>query len=155
VKQVLETLPKSGDDGLLGTMVVSRSAMIAGPIVEEVLHNVALAVFDIQEVPVWGRAEFAADNVAAFLMLQFGTDVAMKTILGTARFLNVTENTVSYSVAYLGDIRPTVRQRYYDLLCIAYGSDDVKFGIFTPYNRAALVTDLPGGRLVGCRDEYA
>jgi hypothetical protein len=155
VQQVLATLPKSGDDGVLGTMVVSRSAMIAGPIVEEVLHDVALAVFDIQEVPVWGRAEFAADNVAAFLMLQFGTDVAMKSILGTARFLNTTENSISYSVAYLGDIRPTVRQRYYDLLCIAYGSDDVKFGMFTAYNRPALVADLPNGRLQNCKDEYA
>jgi hypothetical protein len=148
VRQVLDAAPdeEKGNVGLVGTLRVSEEMAETGPVVQEVLHDVALAVFDIQEVPVWGKAEFAADNVAAFLMLQFGTDVALKTIIGTAYFLNVWDHQSEYTVGYLADIRPTVRQRYYDLVCIAYGSDPIKFSGFKPANRPTLVTDLFGVR---------
>jgi hypothetical protein len=122
--------------------------------VQEVLHDVALAVFDIQEIPVWGNAEFAADNVAAFLMLQFGTDVAMKTVLGSAYFLNELEKRVRYSFDYVGDIRPTIRQRYSNLLCVAFGSDPVKFANFVPVNRQQQVADLSNDRADVCVYDY-
>ena len=79
--QLIDTMADDRPWGIVGSSVVTRDMFTVGPFVQEVLHNVALAVFDIQEIPVWGNAEFAADNVAAFLMLQFGTDVAMKTVL--------------------------------------------------------------------------
>jgi hypothetical protein len=150
VRLIETAAPEQGSRVFFGPTLVTREMALVGPFVQEVLHNVALAVFDIQGIPVWGNAEFAADNVSAFLMLQFGTDVAMKTILGTAYFLNRLENTSKYTVAYLGDVRPTVRQRYYNVLCVAYGSDPVKFGIFRAINRQALVTDLPERRARSC-----
>src|SRR5262249_30639186 len=62
---------------IVGQALVSREMALVGPFVQEVLHNVALAVIEILEVPVWGRAEDAADNVSALLMMQFGTEVAL------------------------------------------------------------------------------
>jgi Putative metallopeptidase len=127
--QLIDTVADDRPWGIVGSSVVTRDMFTVGPFVQEVLHNVALAVFDIQEIPVWGNAEFAADNVAAFLMLQFGTDVAMKTVLGSAFFLNQLETAAARNTLdYLGDIRPTVRQRYYNLLCVAFGrrSDQVR-----------------------------
>ena len=137
-----------------GSGLVTREMTIVGPFVQEVLHDVALAVFDILEVPVWGRAEDAADYVAAFLIVQLGTDVARTTVLGTAYFLNQLDDAIRTNtnlladVNYLGAIRPTVRQRYYNILCIAVGSDPVGFSMFVAENRAPTVSDLPAGR--GC-----
>jgi hypothetical protein len=88
-------------------------------------------------------------------MLQFGTDVAMKTILGSAYFLNQLERaTAGNTLDYLGDIRPTVRQRYYNLLCIAFGNDPVKFASFIPINRQESVTDLSFDRANRCVWEH-
>ena len=52
----------------------SREIIIVGTFVQAVFHEVAEAIFDILQAPVWGRAEDAADRLAAFLMLQFGEE---------------------------------------------------------------------------------
>lgn len=154
--QLIEDLaPEEGYIGLVGPMRVSADAVRVGPFVQEVLHNVALAIFHIQGIPVWGGAAFAADNVAAFLMLQFGTDVAMKTILGTAYFLNQRDNLLrGYGYAYLADVRPTMLQRYYSTICVAYGSDSIKFGMFVADNRRSLSTDLSDDIAARCQQSY-
>jgi hypothetical protein len=145
--------------GSLGPALVTREMALVGPFVEEALHDVALGVFDTLEIPVWGRAEDAADYAAAFVMLQFGTDVAYKTFLGTAYFLDVFDRYVKanqgFNVGYLGDIRPTLRQRYYNLLCIAYGGDPVHFAVFIPLARAGDDKSLPAGRaLYNCQEDF-
>lgn len=152
--QLIEMVAADRLWGTVGPSLVTQEMFTVGPFVQEVLHDVALAVFDIQEIPVWGNTEFAADNVAAFLMLQFGTDVAMKTVLGSAYFLNQLEKRTRYTPDYVGDIRPTVRQRYYNLLCVAFGSDPVKFANFVAVNRQAQVTDLSNDRADVCVSDY-
>src|SRR5215471_17017334 len=47
-----------------------RPDMIAGAFVQELLHEVARGVFDVLNVPIWGRVSDAADNFAAYIMLQ-------------------------------------------------------------------------------------
>ena len=98
---------------------VTREQAINGPIIQALLHNIALAVFDLWDIPVWGRTDDAADRLAAFVMVQFGPDVAWNAIVGTAWFLasNTTE-TISYS-----DVRGAFAQRYYTTLCIALGAE--------------------------------
>lgn len=152
--QLIDVVAGGRSWGAVGPALVTRRMFTVGPFVQEVLHDVALAVFDIEEVPVWGNTEFAADNVAAFIMLQFGTEVASTTVLGSAYFLNQLERAVRYSPEYLGDIRPTVRQRYYNLLCVAFGSDPVKFANFVPVNRPEQITDLSVDRSERCVRDY-
>jgi hypothetical protein len=154
VKQVEDLAPGTGQQGLVGVVVVPRSATVIGPIVEEVLHDVALAVFDNLQIPVWGRTEDAADNVAALIMLQFGTDVAQTTILGTAYFLYVAGTNAKYNVDYVADVRPPVRQRYYNILCMAYGADPVRFSMLQAFNRSELQMDLPKDRANDCALRY-
>jgi len=158
VKQVEDWSPSAlgNEVGYIGVVMVPQEAAIVGPVVEEVLHDVALAVFDRLEIPVWGRYEDAADQVAALIMLQFGTDVAQTTILGTAYFLYWSAKGADYLNAdAIGDVRPPVRQRYYNILCIAYGSDPSKFSAFTAINRDAMASDLSGQRAAGCALRYA
>ena len=145
----------------IGPMLVTREMALVGPFVQEALHDVALGVFDMLEIPVWGRAEDGADHVAAFLMLQFGTDVARKTVLGTAYFLSQVDyairngaNLLPYDLAYIGGIRPTVRQRYYNILCMAIGSDATGFAEFMALNRTATIYDVPLDRYCLGGGEY-
>lgn len=143
-----------GDLGRIGPVLVTRGMASAGPFVEQALHEVAIAVFDKLEVPIWGKREDAGDYVAAFMMLQFGTDVARKTIYGTAYFLNEIDKLDRdrlKDVEYLGDVRPTLRQRYYNILCIAVGRDPIGFSSFIAIGRTENIVDLPANRAVNCR----
>jgi hypothetical protein len=58
---------------------VTTDSAIVGPVVQSLLHEVAMAAFDMLAVPVWGRLDDAADRVAAFVMVQFGANVAWNT----------------------------------------------------------------------------
>lgn len=102
-----------------------REGMIVGAFVQGMLHNVAHAIFDTLELPVWGRANDAADQLAAFMMLQFGEDVALTTILGTARFFAATER--NWAGEDFADTASPEAQRAYNFLCIAFGSDPEAF----------------------------
>jgi len=141
--------------GRIGPILVTREMATVGPFVQHLLHEVSLAAFDNLDAPVWGRKHDAADYAAAFLLLQFGTDVARKTIFGTAFFLNQWDSVIREGqmtdVNYLGDIRPTVRQRYYNLLCIAIGKDPIGFSSFIAIGRPVTPVDMPGGRIGHCR----
>lgn len=143
-------LPAASYIGLLGQVVLSKDQTIIGPVVHVLLNNVSRGLFDVLDLPVWGNIEDAADHIAAYLMLQFGKDVAQKTLFGTAWFL-LSSATQSVNFA---DIRPTLQQRYYNHLCLAFGKDPITYGIFVPYRRTPTVADLPTTRAGGCAREY-
>jgi hypothetical protein len=141
--------------GKIGPVLVTRVMAAEGPFVEQVLHETALGVFDLLQVPIWGRRQDAADFLAAYLMLQFGTDVARKTVYGTAYFLDqldrLNRSHIKEDAEYLSAVHPTIRQRYYNILCIAVGSDPIVFSTFIAIGgRPASPVDLPVNRIVSC-----
>ncbi len=140
--------------GRIGPVLVTRQMAAEGPFVEHVLHETAFGVFDLLEVPIWGRRDDAADYLAAYLMLQFGTDVARKTVYGTAYFLNqldgLNRSHMMENADYLSGAHPTIRQRYYNILCIALGSDPIEFSTFIAIGRAESAVDLPTHRVASC-----
>jgi len=130
----------------VGGALVNRDIALVGPFVQLVLRDVSRAAIDMLGIPVWGNIEDAADYLAAFLMLQFGADVAEKTIFGTAYFFTQID---SPSVDF-ASIRPHVEQRYYNLLCIAVGSNFVRYSMFLPILRQETAADLPSRRVASC-----
>jgi hypothetical protein len=127
----------------IGQTLVTRDMAIEGPFVQEVLHNVALAVFDQLDIPIWGNLDDAADNVAALSMMYFGNGVALKSILGSAYFLQKADEAITrqtnqqgqvvghvYDLTYLADVRAPMLQRYYNMLCVAVGKDPLLFSSF-------------------------
>jgi hypothetical protein len=126
----------------VGNGQLTRADALTGAFVELVLHESAHAVFDILQVPIWGREEDAADKVAALLMLNFGTDVAWKTLVGTAWFLSQVGATGIGTDFYY--IRSIEGQRFFNFLCIAYGSDPTTFAFLVRNN------NLPKDRAQGC-----
>jgi hypothetical protein len=147
LKHILESLPeKTSSAGVTpGDAAVGQFTWVA-------LHEVGHATFDIFDVPIFGHAEDAADNFATYIMLQFGKGQARRLIGGAAWAWR----------AYLGDYKrnPVVQmriagfasdhglpeERFYNLLCLAFGADPVQFADLGDY--------LPPTRSPNCSYEY-
>jgi hypothetical protein len=123
-----------------------REMMIVGAFVQAVLHETARAVMDILEVPVWGREADAADKLAGFIMMQFGKDVAVRTLLGTAWFFEASERT--WTGNDFSDVASPEAQRFFNYLCMAYGGDAATFKFVVDNNL------LPQRRAQRCAGEY-
>lgn len=123
---------------------ISREEAIVGSIISTMLHETGHALFSIFRVPILGREEDAADQIAGFVMLQFGTDVAMTTIKGTAwKWASQDWSDPSYH-----DVHSTPQQRFYSYLCMAYGGDPDTFKPFVDRGW------LPKWRVPNCVHEY-
>lgn len=122
-----------------------------GPLIDTCLHEFGHALFDMLEIPVFGREEDAADQVAAYITIQLGRTTARRLIGGTAH-VYMSEALVEVSgpqkLERFANEHGTPAQRFYNLLCIAYGAD--------PEFSKGLVTKgyLPASRAENCEDEY-
>ena len=65
---------------------VSREQYVAGVVAGVMLHEAGHALFDIMDVPMFGRQEDAADQMAGFIALQFNKETARTVIKGFAYF---------------------------------------------------------------------
>ena len=138
---------------------ISRDDAFLGPFVDVFLHEASHAIFDLFKIPLLGREEDAADQVAAYLVLQFPKEEKRKLILGNAysyaRILKVRSGR-DLSRRRLGfgrhitfaDEHGTPAQRLFNLLCVAYGSDKELFADVVAKGY------LPKERMETCEDEY-
>ena len=95
-----------------------------GPFADVVLHEVGHAVFDIHKVPIFGREEDAADQFSAYIMLRFRKEDARRLILGNAyQYKNDLQPNAPIALTKFADEHGTPAQRFYNVLCLAYGSD--------------------------------
>jgi hypothetical protein len=107
-----------------------RQIVVSGTFVQVALHEVAYAIFDILQVPIWGREDDAADKLAAFILLQFGEDVAQSTITGTINFFKwslAADPKKTWTGSAFADTASPEPQRFYNYLCMAYGADPITF----------------------------
>lgn len=154
---------------------ITPKAVLIGATVDVFLHEVGHAVFDLLEVPVLGREEDAADFFSAYIMLQAAPSVA-HTLIGGVAYLYAKDTkesgdkaqdevdkaakdspaSVSQTMAQrknalvksFADEHGLPAQRYFNLLCIAYGSNPKTFA------DAITVGRLTKERAEGCEDEY-
>ena len=57
---------------------------MTGRVVEVFLHEIAHGLFDLLKIPVLGREEDAADQVAAYVLVSLGEQNARSTVAGAA-----------------------------------------------------------------------
>jgi hypothetical protein len=124
----------------------------AGAFILVALHELALGVFDELQVPVWGREEDAADRLAALVMLQFGEDLARRTLIGATALFTASNKT--WTGSDFGNAVSPDQQRYYNYLCIAYGGAPITFKSLTIPDKDGDQA-LPDERAVRCDGEYA
>jgi hypothetical protein len=144
---ILQSAPK--ETTALG---LTPTDALVGPTIDVFLHEVGHAAFDMLQVPVFGREEDAADLFSAYILLQFAPADAKRLILGVA-FLGAKdakeEQGKAPELKAFADTHGLPAQRYFNVLCIAYGFDS------KAYAEAITHGALPEGRAEGCADEYA
>lgn len=147
--EIWQVMPKD----TAAAMVTAGDAVV-GQLFFALAHEFGHAVFDIFDIPVFGREEDAADQFATYIMLQFGDDRARRLITGAAfsyrAFVKNAKQKPSVSVPLLtfSSDHGSPEQRFYNLLCLAYGYDAKIF--------ADVVENeyLPKTRAKNCRYEY-
>jgi hypothetical protein len=128
-----------------------RQSAITGAFIQATMYQVAQATLDILDFPIWGRAGDGADRLAAFVMLNFGEDLALRTIIATARFFEATKKTWTGSAFASAD--SPEEQRFYNYLCMAYGASRISFNFLVAGNNNQGPI-LPTPRARRCYGEY-
>ena len=123
---------------------------LIGPVVHVFLHEIGHALFDLLAIPVLGSEESAADQFATYLMLNFEKDEARRLITGSAYQYKaeMASPTVTLARQQFSSEHGTGSQRFYNLLCLAYGADKELFGDFVTSGY------LPKARADRCQAEY-
>ena len=88
-------------------------------------HEMGHAAFDLFDVPIFGNAEDAADQFAIYIMLHFGKEQARRLVAGAAYSYKkyVMNPQVTVPLAAFSEAHAAPAQRFYNLLCLAYGAD--------------------------------
>lgn len=122
---------------------------VVGPLVDTCLHEFGHALIDMFRLPVLGRQEDAADQMAAYIYLQLGPEESRRLVMGTAyAYLSEAKRERSPSWKKFADQHGTPAQRAYNLMCIAYGADTNLFGDLVSKGY------LPKERAESCEEEY-
>jgi hypothetical protein len=129
---------------------VTPADAVLGQFFYAIAHEVGHAMFDLLNVPIFGHQEDAADQFAGYIILQFGKADARRLILGAAHSYSkyVKNPTVTAPLTAFSDEHGPPAQRYYNLLCLAYGADPVVFADIVDKNY------LPKERARLCRGQY-
>lgn len=128
---------------------VTRQEAIRGPVFQILLHESGHALFDLLHVPILGREEDAADQVASLILLHLAPADARTVVNGGAYFFATTAREEPVDKGAFADVHGLSWQRFYNLACMAYGSDRRRFRAIVAKNY------LPKERAAGCGEEYA
>lgn len=117
-------------------------------IYETFLHEVGHAFIDIYDLPLIGKEEDAADQLATIVLLQGGDEGADALFAVATTWLEASKQTSDMSQLPMWDVHSLDQQRFYNILCFVYGKDPLRY--------ASLVNDgyLPEERAVYCESEY-
>lgn len=120
-------------------------------VTETLYHEMAHALIDMLDLPIYGPEEFAADTFAIVLMNRMHDDTTVQQMAG-----DVARNYWLFAEGAgqhrddlaLWDVHAPDLQRYYNFACLMYGAD--------PETRADLVElfQLPEARADTCEEEY-
>jgi Putative metallopeptidase len=150
VDELRNNIPTREDPGepIFGS-ITPRDAMF-GQFLYAVAHEMGHAVFDLLDVPIFGRAEDAADGFAGYMILELGKEEVKRIVLGAAfSYKKYVKNPrVCVPLGAFADGHAAPMQRFYNLLCIGYGAAPELFSDLVEKGY------LPQSRANGCRMEY-
>ncbi len=129
----------------------TQQSALTGPFIDVTLHEVGHAVFDMLQIPVFGREEDAADQFSAYIILNFAP-LEARSLIRSIAYLGAKEAKEAMAkgstIETYADSHGTPAQRYFNTLCIAYGSNS------RIYRDAVTRGELTQGRADGCEYEY-
>ena len=125
--------------------------VVVGAFVQAALQETAYGIFDVLEIPVWGRDFDAADRLAAFIIMQFGDDVANYVMVGATYLFYWSDKTWQGS-EFASRASPDP-QRFFNYACIAAAANPWLF--YKWVSDKVIPPDRAGPEGRWCDDEYA
>jgi hypothetical protein len=150
LRTIYDMMPKEQTaDGMTPREVFTGQLLFA------IAHEFGHAAFDIYNLPVLGRQEDAADQFATHFLLNFGGQLAQRLIWGAAYSYNdymknlKDKPKVTLPIVAFSSDHGAPEQRFYNLVCIAYGYDPKMFATVIEKGY------LPDPRAKVCKYEYS
>jgi Putative metallopeptidase len=134
---------------------ITRDEFLWGLIGGVLLHESGHALFDVLDVPVFGREEDAADQISILVALHLRPQLAEAAVKSYAYFWRLVPDPDSGMTKDgklnedFADEHGTASQRLFNGLCIGYGHSPAVFGKFVSAGW------LPEARAKGCAREHA
>ncbi len=124
IGQIYEMMPE-----MVTPEGIAPNDAIVGQFYYTVGHEMGHALFDLMDVPIFGRPEDAADAFSTYIMLQMGKHDARRLIGGAAyaykSFIDKPEMTIKTKA--FSDVHGSSAQRFYNMICLGYGADPGMF----------------------------
>lgn len=112
------------------------------------LHEIGHALIDQYKLPIMGNEEDAADRCSAYINLEELGDEGVKAVFAAADAFAIESKLSSGHERNLADEHLLQEQRFYNSLCMLYGSNTTK------YENIVTQGYLPKERAVRCETEY-
>ncbi|MEP6945963.1 MAG: DUF4344 domain-containing metallopeptidase [Acidobacteriota bacterium] len=112
------------------------------------LHEIGHALIDTYKLPVTGNEEDAADRCSAYVNLEELGDDGVKAVFAAAEAFQIESKQSGTAKRDLADEHMLQEQRFYNSLCMIYGSNPTK------YSNILTQGYLPKERAVRCESEY-
>jgi hypothetical protein len=112
------------------------------------LHEIGHALIDQYKLPITANEEDAADRCSSYINLEELGDEGVRSVLAAAAAFDLESRTGALNERNLADEHLLQEQRFYNSLCMIYGSN--------PTKHSNIVTDghLPKDRAARCPGEY-
>lgn len=112
------------------------------------LHEIGHALIDVYDLPITGNEEDAADRCSSYINLEELGEQGVNSVIAMADAFRLESRRKSPKKENMADEHLLQEQRFYNSLCMIYGSDVNKY--------SNLVSDgyLPKDRAERCPDEY-
>lgn len=112
------------------------------------LHEIAHALIDQYKLPIAGNEEDAADRCSAYINLKELGEDGVRAVLAAADAFAIESKQSNDSKRNMADEHLLKEQRFYNSLCMIYGSNPAKHSKIVSNNY------LPKERAVRCQGEY-
>ena len=112
------------------------------------LHEVGHAMIYNYDLPIAGNEEDAADRCSSYINIEELGDAGVKAVLAAADAFRIESQQKSTTKRDLADEHLLQEQRFYNSLCMIYGSDSEKYSYFVKDGY------LPKERAARCPGEY-
>ncbi len=122
--------------------------MVQDTLVQTLFHELGHCLIDVWELPATGREEDAVDQLATILMLD-GSPEGQDSAINAALEFEIASRSDDKSDLMFWDEHSFSKTRFFDMLCLVYGSNPKKNAGFVGPNL------LPEKRAVRCSEEYA
>lgn len=131
--------PVAENDDQLGMAVIGATTFA-------LFHEVGHGLIDILDLPTVGREEDSVDQLATMILIADG-DAGVGMALSGAHWFQLQESAGTNQTPF-SDEHSFDMQRFYNILCMVYGSDPTKFANFVP-------DTLPQERSERCPQEFS